>query len=157
MASDRRGLSQSYGGIIDLAVFISEHSGAIEYDLLVKTGHELADVGRTLSWGALASFITHEETGSALSRELSGEYALWTEPIKTNGILADIFDMLAQINANLVAIGEHSKAKPVRPYPRPGITEQRDDIKHYGRGALPKDELMAWFTRKREEHYGRNA
>lgn len=135
---------------------MAEHDGAIEYDLLTKTGHELRDVGRTLSWQALASFILHLDENSALYRELNPEQSLWAQTIKTNGLLADIHDMLAQINANLVAVGTHKKAKKPKPYPRPGMEDKRDDVKHFGKGALPPDELRAWFEKKRKEHGSRH-
>lgn len=144
------------GGIVSLAAFVTEHAGAIEYDLLTKTGHELQDVGRTLSWNALASFVLHGDADTALAREMNEEYSLWTMTMKTNGILADIFDMLAQINANLVAIGSHSKAKPVKPYPRPGMEEKREDVKHFGKGALPRGQFKVWLEQKRKERNGRN-
>lgn len=134
---------------------MAEHDGAIEYDLLTKTGHELQDVGRTLSWNALASFILHTGGDSALSREMNADHYVWTTTTKTNGILADIYDMLAQINANLIALGERKQAKQVKPYPRPGAEEKRENIKHFGRGALPKDELRAWFEKKRRERNAR--
>ena len=41
--------------------------------------------------------------------------AAWATPLKTNSILADIADELAQINANLVALGSHKPAKKVKP------------------------------------------
>lgn len=130
---------------------MTEHEEAIEYDLLTKTGHELKDIGRTLSWNALASFVIHEDTSSALSRELNEEYSLWAMQLKTNGILADIWDMLAQINANLVALGEHSKANQPRRYPRPGMEEEEENVRHFGKGALPRGQFKAWLEKKREE------
>ena len=135
---------------------MTEHAGAIEYDLLTKAGHELRDVGRTLSWGALASFILHGDSDSALAREMNEEYSLWTMTMKTNGILADIFDMLAQINTNLVAMATHSTSKPVKPYPRPGMEERREDTKRFGKGAVTKDEFRKWLERKRRERNVRN-
>lgn len=134
---------------------MTEHEGAIEYDLLTKTSHEIRDVGRTLSWGALASFLLNSEPDSALAREIDDTYSLWAMRVKTNGLLADLYDMLAQINANLVAIGSHSKAKPVKPYPRPGAAEHRGDTKSIGKGALPKNELREWIEEKRRQHGGR--
>ena len=135
---------------------MTEHDGAIEYDLLTKTGHELKDIGRTLSWDALASFIIYDEIDSALGRELNEEYSLWAALLKTNGILADIFDMLAQINANLVAIGEHKASASIKPYPRPGMQEERENVKHFGKGALPRGEFRKWLEKKREERNARN-
>ena len=136
---------------------MAEHAGAIEYDLLTKTGHELRDVGSSLSWGALASFIFHGDGSTALARDVDDEYTLWTTNLKTNGILADIYDMLAQINANLVAIGSHTKSKPIKPYPRPGMDERRGDTQKIGKGALPKGEFRKWLEQKRKERNVRNA
>ena len=135
-------------------MFVAQHDGAIEYDLLTKTGHELKDIGRTLSWSALESFISYEPNDSALARELDDEYPIWSMRIKTNGILADIYDILAQINANLVAIGEGRESKQIKPYPRPGVEDTRDNVKHFGKGALPKGEFRKWLERKRREKNG---
>ena len=154
MADTRNGIPGSDGGIVSLAMFVEEHREAIEYDLLTLTGHELADVGRTLSWGALASFLVFEEAGSALDRDINGDDSIWSDIIKTNGILADIYDQLAQINANLVAIGSRSKSQPVKPYPRPGVEQNSGNRRHFGKGALPPDELEAWFEKKRKEYNG---
>lgn len=148
----RHGVSFRDGGIVGLGAFVAAHSGAIEYDLLTKTGHELKDVGASLSWQALASFVLYVDENSALHREMDPERAVWAQTVKTNGLLADIYDLLAQINANLIAVGSHKKAKHTKPYPRPGMEEKRDDVKHFGKNALPPDELRAWFARKREEH-----
>ena len=139
---------------MSLAAFVTEHDGAIEYDLLTKTGHELRDVGSSISWNALASFVLNSSGDSALSRELDSDYHLWATTTKTNGILADIFDMLAQINANLVALGTHRQAKEPKRYPRP-VKDSEDNVKHFGKGALPKGEFRKWLERKRKEH-GRN-
>lgn len=150
MGKTRESISASTGGIISLAVFVEEHREAVEYDLLTLTGHELADVGGTLSWGALASFLACVGKGSAIDRELHEEEAQWNDTIKTNGILADIYDMMAQINANLVALGERRKANEPKRYPRPGV--EPDNIKHYGADPLPPDDLEAWFRMKRAGH-----
>lgn len=144
------------GGIISLAAFVIEHDGAIEYDLLTKTGHELRDVGRTLSWEALASFVLHIDGESALSKELDAEHQIWATTTKTNGILADIYDMLAQINANLVSLGEKKPAKPTKPYPRPNMEDKQENVKHYGKGALPRDKFRKWLEKKRKERNARN-
>jgi hypothetical protein len=95
---------------------------------------------------------------SHLIRELSPEDGLWATRSKTNAILADIFDMLAIINANLVAMGSHKRAKQPKPYERPGDKEAKN-IKKYGNGAVTVPELEAFFEKKRKEHearHGRN-
>lgn len=76
--------------------------------------------------------------------------AEWSMPAKTNAILADIYDVLASINSNLVAIGSRKKAKEPKLYPRPGQT--KDDKKHIGSDALPVDDLRAWIDEKRRKH-----
>lgn len=93
----------------------------------------------------------HEE--SALIRELHPEESVWATRTKTNMILADIFDMLAQINANLVAMGSGKPAKQPKPYPRP-VKKKQENERHFGRGALPPDELRRWFEEKRAKNAG---
>ena len=137
--------------MIGLAKHILEHREAIQYDLLKETGHEFGDIGRTLSWDALDSFLRNVGLDSALARELKPDTAAWATTFKTNAILADIADELAQINANLVALGSHKPAKKVKPYPRPWKLDPSDG-KKIGSGGLPPAELRKWFERKRAEH-----
>lgn len=141
--------------MIGLAKQIQEHRGAIEYDLLTKTGHSIDDIGRSLSWDALDSFLSNIGLDSALARELKPDTAAWATTFKTNAILADIIDELAQINSNLVAIGSQKPAKKVKPYPRPWRQEPADG-KKIGSGGLPPAELRKWFKKKRAEHHARN-
>ena len=117
----------------------------MENDLLIKTGHQIEDIGRTLSWGAFGAFLKKEEADSALFKELNPEIAAWSGTMKTNAILADIFDVLTSINANLVAIGSGKHAKKPKPYPRPWKTAP-DEEKHFGKDALPPEELREWYT-----------
>ena len=84
---------------------------------------------------------------SELAKDLEPEFATWAEPIKTNAILADIYDMLAMINANLCAMGSGKRATKPKDYPRPGDHKAQ----HIGKNALPPDELRAFFERKRQE------
>lgn len=136
------------GGIIGLANFITEHRRAVEYDLLTLTGHELNDVGRTLSWGALLSFVSNLGADSATAREgvSFAKYEPWTTSMKTNVILADIYDAISVLNSNFVGGASRKKAKRPRPYPRPWQDDK--NVKHYGKGALPPDQLEKWFERK---------
>lgn len=134
--------------MIGLARAVLEHREAIEYDLLTKTGHEIDDIGRVLSWDALDSFFKHIGPDSALMQELHPEHAAWAGIPKTNMILADLYDILSQINANLVAVGSGRPAKKPKPYPRPWKNDP-DEEKHFGKGALPPEELREWFEQKR--------
>ena len=115
---------------------------------MIKTGYTLEDIGRSLSWGALGSFLHHIDLDTETARELSPEYAGWSTSMKTNAILADIYDVLAMINANLCAMGTGKRATKPKAYPRPGDK----DKKQIGKNALPPDELKEWFAKKRKEH-----
>ena len=106
---------------------------------MTRTPYSLEDLGGALSWGALRSFIYHLGTDSALARDL-GKATGWESTLKTNAILADIYDLLQVINNNLC----HSKKK-IRPYPRPG---KGNDNKRIGKGAITLD-AMREFIRGR--------
>lgn len=131
-----------------------EHRKAIEHDLIVETGHELRDVGSSLSWEALDSFLCNIGPGSALARELDPKMSNWATQAKTNAILASIYDILAVINANLCAKGSGKKPKKPKPYPRPWIENKKPEVTHFGKGALPPDELREWFRSKEVDNNG---
>lgn len=102
-------------------------------------------MGGALSWGSLASFIKNLGTDSALARDLDKATG-WEDTIKTNAILADIYDLLQVINANLVSFASGGKKKPkIKPYPRPGGDK---NTKRLGRGALPLDQLREWIKER---------
>lgn len=64
-------------------------------------------------------------------------------------ILADIYDLLAVMNANLVGLASRKPAKKPKRYKRPGIED--DTKKTIGKGALPVEELHKWIEKKSEE------
>jgi hypothetical protein len=84
---------------------------------------------------------------SALSRSL-GRATGWEDTLKTNALLADIFDMLQAIHADICALG--GRKVHIKPYPRPGKDK---DKKRIGKGALPYDQLREWI--KERQGYGR--
>lgn len=124
---------------------------AVEYDLLTLTGHELNDLGRTLSWRALHSFVKHLPSDSAVVREEYPEYVPWMTTLKTNVILADLIDVVSQLNANIIASRSGKRAHRVKPYPRP---KQDNKTEKIGKGAMTHDQLAAWFEEKRKQHGG---
>ena len=82
-------------------------------------------------------------------RETHPDAAAWGTRAKTNAILADIYDVLAMINANLVAVGSGKPSKAPKPYPRL-VKPKNENERHIGSGALPPDELEAWFEEMRK-------
>lgn len=85
--------------------------------------------------------------------QLNPDVATWSSTLKTNIILADIYDVLTCVNANLMAHATGKAAKNPKPYPRPR-KEDPGNERHFGSGALPPDELREWFEEKRAENAG---
>lgn len=138
------------GGIVSLAKVINDHREAISSDLFAITGHQLSDIGKSVSWGTLDTFLRHLPADSAFMRELYPESAPWATTAKTNAILADIFDVLSGINSNLVAIATGKPPREPKRYPRPGVKQQKNENeRHFGSGALPAKDLRNWFEEKR--------
>lgn len=129
---------------MSLTKFIDEHGEALTYDLMTRTHYTIDDIGGALSWRSLYSFIKFLGTDSALARDLDKSTG-WETTIKTNAILADIYDLLQVINANLVKVGG-GKTKKINPYPRPGGDE--DKKRKIGKDAVPVTDLREWIRRK---------
>jgi len=92
-------------------------------------------------------------TDTATMRELHPEYAEWNTTMKTNALLADIYDVLSVIGSVLIALRlPRAKVKLPKPYPRP--RQKPKDQMHFGRGALPPDKLREWIKEKRRKHHG---
>lgn len=120
-------------------------SDAIEYDLVRATGCAFADVPERLSWNALAAFVRGLGPGSSWAERKDPEAAAWGTREKTNAILADIFDLLAIINRNLVAANTpkgKTRPKAPRPYPRP---HARDAAPVVGRDPIPVGDFDEWW------------
>lgn len=156
MAGRIHGSRTQPGKILSLAEWLTQHREAAELDLLRYTGRQLDDIGGSLSWAAAGAVFANIQPDSACGRLLVPERAAWATREQTNDILANIYDILAQINANIVAIGTGKPAHTPDPYPRPGAktraaSKPGDTVRHYGSGALPHDELVAWMEVKRAE------
>ena len=115
--------------------------------MISSAGIEIDDIGSSLSWGAFGAFIKHSPTDSALFQDLHPEIGNWGTVLKTNIILADIFDCLAQINSNLIAGFSHKKSQKVDKYPRPWTKSKSKKIGT----AVRRKELHDWMEKKRRE------
>lgn len=126
---------------------MNEHGEALNYDLMTRTHYQIDDIGGALSWGSLYSFIKNLGGDSATAREL-GKATGWETTLQTNILLADIFDLLQVIHADIVAWASGGKKKANnKPYPRPGAAE--DKKRKVGKGAMPLTELREWMNRRR--------
>ena len=118
---------------------------------MTRTHFQLDDLGGALSWGSLYSFIKNVGSDSALARDL-GKSTGWEDTLRTNAILADIYDLLQVIHADICALGGNKKKK-ITPYPRPGTEEKN---KRIGSGAIPANKLREWI-KERQAHGRRSA
>jgi len=120
-----------------LAMVMSRHHRALEYDLMTMTGRTL---GEYLTMGpdgamALAAFIRYLPHGSALYREMHprDEFWPWGTTMQTNAILADLYDAYVQAHTK--------KGRKAKPYPRPNAKK-----KNVGKGAIPVRDFMDWWN-----------
>ena len=115
--------------------------------MISSAGIEIGDIGGSLSWGAFGSFVKHLSVDSALFRELHPEVEDWGTRLRTNIILADIYDCLAQLNSNIIAGFSHKKSKKPEKYTRPWAKKK---FKKIGT-AVRRKELHDWMEMKRRE------
>lgn len=115
---------------------IKEYRHALDYDLMTRTGRILEEY---LSMGvagkvALISFIKYLPIDSTLKQAMNpkDEYGEWYTTMKTNAILADIFD---------VFVAAHTKkgSRP-KPYKRPRQTRT------IGKSAIPLSQFWDWWN-----------
>ena len=132
--------------MIGLAEFISEHRGAVERDLL-GTGYSLDDVGASLSWDALKSFLSYVKPDSAVYRELHPELSEWSTTLRTNVILADIYDQLSITNTMLRSYMSRKRVKQPDPYKRPWV--RNGNIRKMGKKPLGSvKEMREWIAKR---------
>lgn len=124
-----------------------KHREAVESDLM-QTGYTLDDVGHSLSWDALKSFLTYARPDSALFQKINPDLADWSVTLKTNFILADIYDQLATTNAFLRTIITHKQSRQPEPYKRPGAKKTR--TQQMGKAPLADITEMREWIRQRQ-------
>ncbi len=132
---------------------LRDHWGAIEADLM-RCGYTLDDLGARLPWRALFSFVSHPAPTSALFAELQPEYAPWLDGRNVAALLADVYDAVQGLTHAFVRRHARKGANvpAPKPYPRPWLKSEVDKgWKHFGGGALPRDELDAWFAARQTE------
>ena len=105
---------------------------------MTRTGRTLTEYMEMGAAGkvALISFIRYLPPDSALRLEMDpkDEYAAWYTTLKTNAILADIFDAYVSVHTK--------KGQKPKQYPRP---KERQSI---GREAIPISEFWDWWNKQ---------
>lgn len=124
------------GGILSLVQTIEDHDRALEYDLMTRTGRTLSEYMEMGAAGkvALLSFINYLPPDSELRKAMDpqDEFGEWHTTMKTNVILADLFDVFVKANTK--------KGRKAKTYPRP---KKRRKI---GSGAIPMSEFWDWWN-----------
>lgn len=67
----------------------------------------------------------------------------WAEGMATAAILADIFDALNQLNANMCAKGSGHRPRTPKPYPRPWRKGMGERI--VGKDPIPVSDFETWW------------
>lgn len=124
--------------MIRLALVMRDHAHALEFDLMTRTGRTLAEYEAQGADGriALAAFLRYAPPDSAVYREThpKDELAAWSTTMKTNAILADIFDAYVASHVK--------KGRRPKPYPRPS----KDGPRVLGKGAIPIRDFEEWWN-----------
>ncbi|WP_411102439.1 hypothetical protein [Streptomyces sp. cmx-4-9] len=112
-------LGDKAGGIRSLRDLIRRHGRALEADLRSEYGVRLRDLFTgDLTWRELASYVDGLPPGSRVRTALNDGRA---EPTAEAVLLADVFDMLQNVDWHIVASNIDKKSnlpKIPRPYPR---------------------------------------
>lgn len=109
------------------------------------THYQLADVGGALSWGALLHFVSYLPRTSALSQELAppSDSERWARGEATAAILADIFDAVRALDADVMARGTRRRPRQPKPYPRPWAKGQGE--RRIGKDPKPIADFDKWW------------
>lgn len=132
------------GGIAGLALAIERHGSAFEHDVMAATGRTLSEFIEQGPPGvvALAHFLAHIGPDTATWHELEGSGArMWSSTLKSNAVLADLFDVVSLVNRNIVQSGSRSRVKNPRPYPRPWDA----DTERIGHGPVRVSQFWDWW------------
>ena len=129
------------------------HWGALDYDLMTRTGYTIADVGGALSWASLRNFVDNLGADSRLFRDMHpdrAKYVEWGEGNRAAWVLADIVDELRVIQYlfKLAHAKRGHRPKKPRPYPRPGVSDDLLGEKRIGRDPIPASKFDDWWQRQ---------
>ena len=93
---------------------------------------------------ALCHFLRHLDQDSALAHEIDGSGArAWSSRIKTNSLLADLFDSIRLFN---FSFAEKGSTQP-KPYPRPWA---EDNTERFGKDPIPIADFDDWWNAKED-------
>ena len=68
----------------------------------------------------------------------------WNDGCANAAILADLFDLVNQMRAEVAVKGTDHKPRRQRPYPRPGAKPK--GVQHVGKDPIPVSEFESWWS-----------
>lgn len=110
---------------------------------MTRVGATLDDVPTRISWRALGNFVGNLGIDSAYVREVEPEVARWVAPESLRPMLADLFDLVAVLNRNVVAASSKHRPRKPKPYPRPGRQDKGTVV---GRDPIPIKDFDKWWN-----------
>lgn len=110
---------------------------------MTRAGATLDDVPCRISWRALGNFIRNLDVRSAYVRELDPDLCRWVAPESLRPMLADMYDLMAALNRNVVAANSKHRPRKPKPYPRPG---KRDKGTVIGKDPIPIKDFDEWWN-----------
>lgn len=131
---------------------IDEHRGQFDYDLMTMTGRTLQEYLDMGGEGiiALAHFAVNLGLDSATICAESGftRQSEWTYRMKTNAILADIYDAIQAFSYIFAkSKSKRKNAKKPKPYPRPWVEPK---TQKFGKDPIPVSRFKRWWNSKRK-------
>lgn len=76
--------------------------------------------------------------------DIDKDNSRWATQIKTNEILADLYDLIAIFRVEVASMVTGKRPKKPTPYKRPHKSEK----KKVGKGAMLKEDLRKWINNK---------
>ena len=124
-----------------------DNSSELDFDLMTMTGRTLDEFTDAGAAGlvALVHFVKHLGPTSKLwqSQHPDDELAQWDTRIKTNAILADIYDEMAMFRREAAVKGSGKRPKRAKQYPRPNAKAK--DSRRIGSGAIRIRDFDSWW------------
>ena len=142
-----RGRGADSGGIVGLANLVTEHGGALDYDLMTMTIYTIDDVGGRLPVGSLAHFVRHLPPESATMRELypdEQEKILWSKGYATAQLVAALIDELRSFEYMYAKRNSRGGVRKPVPFETPW-TKPTKRVQHFGSDPIRIADFDEWF------------
>ncbi len=139
------------GGIVSLAIVMDDHASALDFDLMTMTGRcmrEWTDIGAA-GMVALVHFVRHLDARSALiaeTREHGEELREWSCGLRTNSLLADLYDEIAHLLVSFARVHSKHKVHDPKKYPRPWLDDDSDERRKFGKDPIKIADFADWWT-----------